>query len=581
MQRSTTQNRDDANGRSQISAHDPMSLHVRLLLCTVLALCASLASSCSSIEFEYGPYAVQQFDIVYSQQENMTFLAWRLPKASSPDDYDFELYHEQERRFLRLDLTQAIFPAKPYTCKKNYVCFQYQIPGRYTFSSRPDAPANPIRTVHHSYGTFPGGPPRIHEAATTFGIRPIAIDNNSAFDPRRDDWFVTNDIPFTRKYEWQLVDLADSPAGSSPTAERCAEPATAQNAWAALSSKATLPNDWTSKAHCMVARPIAQGRSGTSVKTPFSPSAELVWEVQNYEPPTTTHPTLYAFLFDLQITNEQRCEAIKKTIVSTVKTSFEKTLEKRPGTATFIGTYTPISADTGEPTSGCTQRTRQDYPIAEIIDDMKLVATTFAPKLARVVFIYLNNMNLPPSGRGLEQIFELDMMFQHDPQLVPYYWAISTNIWLQSVNWDATTGWSPIEEQIFIDSLKNFAQPRIPFRTMEHDLDTPVPIYKPAGAIDPQFFKICDYTPQISGVLLPKDLFPRQLTTFKWPATELASYVVNLGAQDLVEYDDYRRQKSRIILETCQRFCDGPFRTQSGIDYDNWRQAPKTCQRSK
>ncbi len=581
MQRLITQNRSDATESAKLSADRSTPVHTRLLPCILFGICTLLASSCSDIKFENGPYAVQQFDIVYSQQENMTFLAWRLPEAANPDDFDFELYHEQEKRFLRLDLTQAIYPAEPFTCKKNAVCFQYQIPGRYTFSTRPDAPPNPLRTVHHTYGIFPGGPPRIHEVAQTFGVRPIAIDNNRAFDPRRDDWFLTNNIPFKRKYQWQLVDLADLPNDSRPAAERCAEPIATQNTWAALTSKSPLPTDWTTRSNCIVARPIAQGRTGTTLKVPFSPSAELAWEVQNYEPPITTHPTLYAFLFDLQITNEQRCEAIKKTIVSSVKSSFNKTLEKRPGTATFIGTYTPISADTGEPSSGCTQRTRQDYPVAEIIDDMKLVASSFAPQRARVVFIYLNNMNLPPGGRGLEQIFELDNLFQYTPQLVPYYWAISTNVWLQSIDWDATTGWSPIEEKSFIDSLKNFAKPRIPFRTMEHQFDTPIPIYKPAGVTNPQFFKICDSTPHISGVLLPKDLFPRKLSTFTWPTVDNASYLVDFGIQELVEYEDYRRQKSRIILETCQAFCDGPFRTQSGIDFDNWRQATTTCQRSQ
>lgn len=581
MQRPITQISPCATGISELSAHDPAPLHTRPLLSICLGLVTLFASSCSFIEFENGPYTVQQFDIVYSQQENMTFLAWRLPEAANPDDFDFELYHEQEQRFLRLDLTQAIYPAKPFACKKTSVCFQYQIPGRYAFSSHPNAPANPLRTVHHTYGTFPGGPPRIHEVTQTFDIRPIAIDNNRAFDPRRDDWFARNNIPFKRNYQWQLVDLANSPANPRPASERCAEPAAAQNSWHALTSKSPLPNDWTTNASCIVARPIAQGRSGKSIKVPFVPSAELAWEVQNYEPPTTTHPTLYAFLFDLQITNAQRCEAIKKTIVSAVKSSFDKTLEKRPGTATFIGTYTPISADTGEPTTGCTQRTRQDYPIAEIIDDMKNAASAFAPERARVVFIYLNNMNLPPGGRGLEQILELDQLFYYAPQLVPYYWAISTNIWLQSINWHATTGWSPIEEQNFIDSLKNFAKPRIPFRTMEHEFDTPVPIYKPTGVTDPQFFKICDSTPQISGVLLPKDAFPRPPATYAWPADDHASYLVDLGSQQLVEYDEFRRQKARIILETCQRFCDGPFRTQSGIDFDNWRQASTTCQQSQ
>ena len=82
------------------------------------------------MRFEKSPYAVRGLDVVYSEQEDLTFISWRLRDDADPNRVSFEL--NQGGQWLPLDLTRAPFPAEPFECDGDYLCFQYQLSGRYS-----------------------------------------------------------------------------------------------------------------------------------------------------------------------------------------------------------------------------------------------------------------------------------------------------------------------------------------------------------------------------------------------------------------------------------------------------------------
>lgn len=554
----------------------PSPAHIQSLSGLALLLAAGLAgialSACSYIEFERGPYAVRGVDVVYSAQEDLTFIVWRLPDEARADQVHFELFFDGE--YYPLELGQAPFPAKPYTCDRKYLCFQYQLEGRYEV---PDD-ARPIRSVHVRHGLIEGTLPRRHNVDRTFGVAPIGLDNNRRLDPRRFDWFAEQNIPLRRDYQWQLVDAAptsdaDMRAGLE---EICAPPL---ESWQLMQSRLDVPYSWVEQPRCMAARPLRTDRAGVLVNVPFLPSAELFWERQDYLPREAQHPTVYAFLYDMQVRNAGRCAQIKRTIEKTLKDAFSEIAEERPQSIVHLGVYTPTAPQTGDPLDGCSQNAMQDYPITTMVEDVKNVAADFGDQGVRVIWIYVNNVELPPSERLINQLFELEMRLATERNIHMYSWTIGSNLIMSIAPWDWTTGWRPVEDETFIADLESFADYNMPFRTMLHDERTEIPIRPLEVAQNPSEFKICQSTVAFDRLRTTNTLhFGPWDRAFTWPESDRVLYQISLSPQERVPFQEYRRQINSVVVEVCERFCANPFRNRAGLDFDNWRTSLGRCQ---
>jgi hypothetical protein len=547
-------------------------LTIRPLLLAASLLLLSAAVGCSFIEFERGPYAVRGVDVVYSIQEDLTFIVWRLSDEASPDRVSFELF--LEGHYQPLDLAGAPYPAEPYGCDRRYLCFQYQLHGRY------DIPAGirPVRSIHERHGLIEGTPARRHEALRTFGVNPIGLERNRTLDPRRYDWFVAHKIPLKRQYQWQLVDAA--PTSDADMREQheaiCARPG---SSWQPMFDRISVPHSWVERPRCMAARPIRSDGQGVTVTVPFLPSAEVVWERQDYVPPGVSHPTIYAFLFDMQVRNSSRCAQIKRTLATTVADATTRVAAERPHPVRRLGPYTPVDPVAGEDLDGCSQIARQDYPVTRMIEDVKDAAEDFGDEDVRVVWIYVNNVELPPSERLLRQLFELEMLIADEPRLHSYPWAIGSNFIMSAGPWSWATGWRPIEDETFIGDLKAFADYNLPFRTMRHDTLTDVRIRPLEGVTRPMDLRICQTTVTFDQLRLGPDLyFGPWDRAFPWPDDDQLHYRVFLPPQDMVPFQEYRRVTNSVVVEVCERFCDNPFRTRAGLDFLNWRDSGGRCQ---
>lgn len=523
---------------------------------------ALLASSCADVRFERSPYAIRAIDVVYSEQEDLTFIVWRLRDSADPSLVSFELYQDGDYR--PLELERAPFPADAYACDKFYLCFQYQLPGRYTFPKE----ILPLRSIHVEEGLYAGTVPREQVVARTFGVDPLGVDNNDSIDPQRFDWFKLNNIPLKRQYQWQLVD-SDVAYGQGD-ASVCQPPQGPR--WALLGETISLDYAWVERPKCMAARPDRKDRVAAHVLVPFPPSAELFNEQQDYLPPEERPPVLYLYLIDLLIRSETRCAEAKRGVQGEI----DRQIGARQPQAIRLGTFTPTDPQSGRPADGCKQRADQDYPVRQIIETIKNKAAEYEPTPLRVVIIYMNNVELPPSQRVLLQLLELGQELLSIQNVVPYSWAIGSNATIGLFPWDASTPWRPINDETFFGDLEGWVKANVPFRTMIHDDQTEVLIRQPVRASRrPLSFKICAMTPSaLTGVGFESGSTPAPpgLDYYDWPLSGQPHYTVGLEPQIVEPFSAFARVVVSTVVETCERFCDFPFRTQAGFVLSSWSQ---------
>jgi hypothetical protein len=196
-----------------------------------------------------------------------------------------------------------------------------------------------------------------------------------------------------------------------------------------------------------------------------------------------------------------------------------------------------------------------------------------------VIWVYVNNVELPPSERLINQLFELEMRLAEQRNIHLYYWTIGSNLIMNIAPWNWTTGWRPVEDETFIADLESFAVYNMPFRTMLHDSRTEVPIRPLEQAQNPSEFKICQSTVTFDRLRTADTLhFGPWDRVFPWPASDRVLYQISLSPQERVPFREYRRQVNSVVVEACERFCANPFRNRAGLDFDNWRESFGRCQ---
>lgn len=513
---------------------------------TFLSICCSGLFGCANIEFELGPYAIQDVDIIYSIQEDVTFVTWRLRNDADLDRVQFEMREEDD--WIPIDLSEAIFPAEPFKCENSW-CFQYQFQGQRSWST------SAVRSVHVDDGFFPAKPMFTRTLSKTLSISPIALGDNHVIDPVLEDVLANEPMPTRRNFAWELV-------GSQ---EQCSGPVFKTGNLAPFATMDDL--SWTAQSLCMVVWPLRTQGDRVQVRAGVRPSAQTVWEVQTYVPPVEDTPIIYGVLFDLEIPNAARCEQVK----SGIATALSETFQAR-GTTTLLDIYTPRDTLNGASLSGCEQRAQQDYPIADMMQAARLAARQASPVDVRVVWIYVNNVNVPPSQRLVEQFLILKNSAGLDYEV--FTWGIGTNPVISAEEmWDITMGWRAIEDDTLLKDIRSIARVNLPFRTMQHDGRTQVQILAPVGEV--KAVKICTASPfkivEMGVQTSPLRIYLTDSDSFvPWEEGVGVFYRVEIEPQILVPYTSYIRHELLVTLEFCTDFCDNPFRSRGGIDFPSW-----------
>ena len=532
-----------------------------------------LISACAFVRFEVSPYVVRDVEIYYSAQEDVTFFFWKIKYDALLDNVYFERLDEGGD-YNEVDLDSTLFPAAPFQCGTHW-CFQFQQEGKY----ENDTELAPIRSVHTDQGIFAGSKPRLETVQTTFQSSPIGIENNNRIDPHLEDWFSENNVVLKREFEWQFRDAEENDCGDEAAA------------WDTFSGTIDSKHDWVESEYdsCFALRPKRSDAKGAELLTRLAPSAETTFEKQRYDVPTEKAHVVYGLLIDLEIPSEQRCKQIKTWLENTVESAMASNSE----THKKLGVYTPLSTLDGEPLSGCEQRTQQDFPLAQMLQDATS-ELAIQEKPVRIIWIYANNINQAPAQRVLTQILAFQQVLSDNGALETYNLAIGSDFIIKYFQSDGLIpdgfedvvpelpddpfrrgiGWRPIEDQTFGADIRSWAKSTLPFHSMIHDGRTEIPIRKWIDAVDAQRFKICQSTPfEVRQIGVVSPIFRYTIyntSSLAWPQVEDPFFSVDIEPQFLLPKKIYTRQRVDAVIEVCLRFCDSRFQTKTRDIFSSW-----------
>src|SRR6478672_13840946 len=115
----------------------------------VLAL---LAAGCGQLNFVPSPFTPQDVELLYSAQEHITVVRWRIDATAPVEQTRFELL-DANGRYNQIDFAQSTFAGGLVPCKDGVgSCGQYVVRGNYTVGPN----ARPVQAVHDVYGVLPG-----------------------------------------------------------------------------------------------------------------------------------------------------------------------------------------------------------------------------------------------------------------------------------------------------------------------------------------------------------------------------------------------------------------------------------------
>lgn len=503
---------------------------------TPWALACSLITGCAFVVFEPAPYSPRQLSVVYSAQEDMTFITWQLPEHADADSVTFELASE-DGTLRPIDLADAPFPAAPRRCGRA-TCFQYQIVGRFV----PPAETPLLRVTHPRFGEFASAPGTLVEVEETFAIDPIALDRNGRADPRRFDYFAEQGIPFERSYRWRL------------TAAECGDDA-AQPDFAPMDDIVELPEGWTTPA-CFESTPVRADAPGVVVRAPLVPSAET-WLLprQRYDAPALTHTTLYGVLFDLAIADAERCRQTREIVAARI----DSAIRAGDPSAVSLGAFEPIDG------AGCAAQPPSLFPVARMLSAAQDAALATDGEKT-ILWVLVSNRSEPSAAFEAAWSELLDGSAAIEPNPVFGWWIVPAERGGRETGPQWTIPYRPVEDETLFEDIDTIGRRATPFRTLDHDLETRIAL-ELGGHARPEHARICQAVPrlaslEVAGVPVGD--------TFAWPERGAPLYTVDLGVQIGVPNELFVARSSEVQIEICARHCDGPFRAANGEDHASW-----------
>lgn len=526
------------------------------------ALAVVVTAACSLVEFETSPYMPRGVDVVYSDQEQMTFFVWRVGDEVDFDRVEFELF--VDGRYQTVEPTEAPFDHEPFECDRNYYCVQFQIDGHWSGSG--DRP--PVLAHDELHGTLESPDPRVHVTDQTFWIDPLAYDNNRRLMPRMTDWFDGQQIPIRRDFQWGLVEADGRDCSTGPPDE-----------WSPYEGRVDLPRNWTNDTPCLALRPVRHDEPATTVRAPIVESPMLYAEEVDEPIPEIQHPMQFAFLVDLEVTNEDRCQQYVDSIRDEIFSTLDE-LDAEPDRDVEyydLGVFRPTDPD-GTEYSGCSQDEGSRYPVGDILVEAEEIADD-TTEVSSLVVVYLNNLGLPPTESKIEDFEPLTgtQEPEDDPQF--YRWAIGDHRLFGEYGWHETTPWAPLEDENFLPSIESAVEATFPLRSTDFDGDDTLPVARPNAADSPQYFRTCSIHPEPVAVKLGTDQ-PQEWTgeTWPWPAGEIPELLFDIEPQEFRNFTAFQETRVRGAYEVCDRNCDHPFPGPEDIVYDSWLDQTGVCQ---
>ena len=529
------------------------------------AVSTTAVVGCGDVHFLPSPFTPQNVELVYSAQEHLTIVRWRVDATAPVDETRFELLGPDG--YQPIDFSRSLFTGGVVACGDGkHSCAQYVVRGHYP--QRPPAGQfRPVRAMHDDYGELPGAPAKSRTIDDSFTMKAFFnFKNDPVFINLTDAVGSGGDYKFPRQFESALW----------PTAGVCVADTLPDGVvFHPLDLTKGIPPEKPLTAagrYCVAIRPVPTDNGDRAMEqTPIATLPEVVTAKQVLNPPIETSPIIYQVILDLEIPLADRCAEAAETIESL-------TAQYMRGDKAVVRKLPTINLS-----PGCHQPNDRTLAAAQIADVVKQTITTFTEVHHQYHFLYFNNSDgflQPKLTQSLEELFAALAGPPPGHTLQTFAWLFSppTTRALSELPWMYPEPWVTYDDPAFELMLDNYRRTNLPFRTQLHSSDVPVHLLSPedvethAG----KRIKICTSSPEILPVSSAGP-YPIPIFEPSWEITtaDPPAYVVGLPEQREVPASSFVAAQVRVNYQICTRYCeDHGYVTPSGKGEESWVDSP-------
>jgi len=532
-------------------------------LLLLAAMAAAGSASCGDVKFQLAPFTPQKVELLYSDQEHVTIVRWRVDASPPLEGTRFELWGPDGYR--PISFADSVFPGGVVACADGQgSCAQYVT--REALSAPPHT--HLVRAVHETYGTLIGTEFKSRQLSTTFTM-------DSFFRPRNDMVFIniTSDqiaadgpYVFPRTFERAMWPAAGVCLSEVPPPEGVSFSTLDPTGGFAPETPLT-----DSGLYCVATRPIpADGgeRGLAEVRVATWPEVETF--ETTYAPPVEVSPITYQIVFDLEIVPDRCPDTISK-IESVVRDNL------RPFGVTVSVRQLPTINLAQDSKSNCTQANLdRTVPSEAMAQEIKKAVTEFPQLHQQFHLLYFNNLDVPLPEKLNESWRVLFDALGSPPgyDLLVFPWMFNPGFAALSdleLGWNVTP-WSTAMDPGLKEAIVNYAT-NLPYRTQTHDALEPVPLMEAAAvtAHAGQLMKMCTSSPNAIPVLTKPQLQPIVTPSWKILANDPPAYLVTLREQIAEPAGSFVETRSLVRYQICSRYCsDHPYVNTSGKGGQSW-----------
>ena len=354
------------------------------------AVSTTAVVGCGDVHFLPSPFTPQNVELVYSAQEHLTIVRWRVDATAPVDEARFELLGPDG--YQPVDFSRSLFTGGVVACGDGtHSCAQYVVRGHYP--QRPPAGQfRPVRAVHEVYGELPGAPAKSRTIDDSFTMKAFFnFKNDPVFVNLTDAVGSAGDYKFPRQFERALWPTAGVCVADTPPDDVVFHP---------LDFMTGIPPEKPLTAagrYCVAIRPVPTDNGDTAMlQAPIATLPEVVTAQQVLNPPIETSPIIYQVVLDLEIPLADRCAEATATIESL-------TAQYMRGGKAVVRKLPTINLS-----PGCHQPNDRTVAAAEIADAVKQTITTFTEVHHQYHFLYFNNSDgflQPKLTQSLKELF--------------------------------------------------------------------------------------------------------------------------------------------------------------------------------
>jgi hypothetical protein len=548
-----------------------------LALASLIAWAVPLVSGCAPVDFVPSPYTPQKVELIYSAQEDITIVRWRISSADQTSgDLSFQLL--SDTGYQGVDFSQSAYPGGAAPCADGIgSCFQYVFRG--------PAPtwwggARPVQAVHDTFGVLPGSLPKRTSVTNTVLLTSFFnIGNDVVYVDITDTVASQGAYVFPRSYDRTMWPTKGLCLSDSPPDGVTFSPLEATGGFPPPSP---LTDDGY---YCVGVRPLpTDAGDAVLAQTRVETLPQVTARRLDYAPPIQKSPILYQIVLDLSIQVASRCDSSIAQIESAVRDALKKAGEAAGVPVVEIPEINlALDPSKTDDTSKCSQMTTRTLPADDIAAEVKQKVVSFPEKYQQFHFFYFNNLDAPLPDTLVTSLQRLSDDLGYPPpgyQLDTISFGFAGG--LANANGPTWTNPEPwfksADDSRLVMTLSSYAEGSLPYESQIYDSgSTPVPFFTTddANKFNGGRLKLCDFTTAVAPVDMAQSTSLGPGPTWPIDAADPPGFKLFVSPPVDTPAASFVPVAVSIDMQVCTRYCtDHPYVSLAGTGQDSWTRSP-------